>query len=119
MAEDSNVDTAAIIAVLDDEYARLILAATSTEPMSATQLSDTCNASPPTIYRRLDQLKSHNLIIERTRLDPDGNHYAVYAARLRMVAIRLDDGSFYRSDGPPLPDRTRRTACIRGPGSAR
>jgi len=94
VAEDCDTDTAAIAAVLDDDYARAILAATSTEPMSATQLSETCDASPPTIYRRLNQLKAHDLIAERTRLDPDGNHYAVYAARLEAVAIRLDDGSF-------------------------
>lgn len=94
MGEEDTTDTAAIAAVLDDEYARAILATTSVEPMSAKTLSETCDASPQTIYRRIDDLKRHDLLTEQTRLDPNGNHYAVYAARLEAVTVRLEDGSF-------------------------
>ncbi|EFW92337.1 hypothetical protein ZOD2009_09780 [Haladaptatus paucihalophilus DX253] len=94
MDEETENDTAAIAAILDDEYARAILAATSMEPMSATTLSETCDASPQTIYRRVDDLKRHELLTERVQVDPDGNHYAVYTARLDAVTVRLDDGKF-------------------------
>lgn len=104
MDEERDTDTATIAAVLDDEYARAVLAATSIEPMSATQLSETCDASPPTIYRRLDRLKAHDLVTERTRIDPGGNHYAVYTARLEGVSIRLHDGVFTAEIARREPD---------------
>lgn len=94
MDEGTETDTAAIAAVLDDEYARAILAATSVEPMSANTLSETCDASLQTIYRRVDDLKRHELLTERLQVDPDGNHYAVYTARLEAVTVRLEDGAF-------------------------
>lgn len=105
MGEETETDTAAIAAVLDDEYAREILAATSREPMSANTLSETCDASPQTIYRRVEELKRHDLLTEQTQFDPDGNHYAVYAARLEAVTVRLDEGSF-------IVEITRREADV-------
>lgn len=71
--------------------------------MSASELSERCEASLPTIYRRLDRLESHGFVVERTELDPDGNHYNVYEARLDRVEITLGDGEFefeidYRED---------------------
>jgi len=56
MSEET--DLATVVELLDDEYARAILAATSIEPMSAAQLAERCEASPPTVcYRRLDRLR--------------------------------------------------------------
>lgn len=100
---DEPPDFEEIAGILDDEYARAILRETSAEAMSANELSDRCDASLPTVYRRLDRLESHDLVAERTELDPDGNHYSVYEARLDRVEIQLDDGEFvfeidYRED---------------------
>ncbi|WP_136688174.1 ArsR/SmtB family transcription factor [Halorhabdus amylolytica] len=89
MSEDR--DEAEILALLDDEYAREILTATSAQPMSADQLTERCDASDSTIYRRVDRLKEHDLIEEQTQFDPDGHHYSVYVSRLESVNVTFED----------------------------
>ncbi|MFD1598246.1 ArsR/SmtB family transcription factor [Halobellus rarus] len=83
-----------VLDVLSDEYARAILAATSVNPMSAQQLADECEMSKPTVYRRVERLRDHDLIEERTEIQDDGNHYSVYAATLAAFSVELEDGSF-------------------------
>jgi DNA-binding transcriptional ArsR family regulator len=88
----SDCDEAELLALLDDEYARAILTATSDKPMSADTLSERCDASVSTIYRRVDRLKEHDLLEEQTEFDPDGHHYSVYASRLEGVNVTFEDG---------------------------
>ncbi len=90
MSEDATVSD--LFGLLDDEYARAILTATSVEPMSASTLSDRCDASLPTIYRRLERLRECGLVTEQTELAPDGNHYSVYEARLERLEVTLENG---------------------------
>jgi predicted transcriptional regulator len=85
-------DDEEILALLDDEYARAILRETSAEPMSANTLSERCDASVTTIYRRIDRLQDCDLIEERIRPQPDGNHYKVYASRLESLEVTFEDG---------------------------
>ncbi|WP_049902295.1 winged helix-turn-helix domain-containing protein [Halococcus agarilyticus] len=93
MSEESDVE--AIAALLEDEIVRTILAETSVEPMSASTLSERCGASQPTVYRRLDDLRERDLLVERTRPDPTGgHHHTVYSTNFRRVTVDLDDGSF-------------------------
>ena len=92
MSEEA--DLPELLALLDDEYARSILTETSVEPMSASTLSDRCDASLPTIYRRLERLEECGLVTERTEIASDGNHYSVYEARLDTVELSLEEGSF-------------------------
>lgn len=93
MSEDSELTS--IVDLLDDEYARAILAATSIEPMSAEQLAERCEASPPTVYRRLDRLREYDLVDAEQQLHPQGHHYEVFSARLSRVEIELEDGTFH------------------------
>ncbi|WEL16574.1 MULTISPECIES: winged helix-turn-helix domain-containing protein [unclassified Halorhabdus] len=90
MSGDS--ETAELLALLEDEYAREILTATSAQPMSAERLSQHCDASDSTIYRRVDRLKNHDLIDEQTQFDPDGHHYSVYISCLESVTVSFEDG---------------------------
>lgn len=83
-----------LLDVLSDEYARAILAETSVHPMSAKELGERCDASLPTIYRRIDRLQACGLLDERTQPQRDGNHYSVYAATLDRFVLELDDGEF-------------------------
>lgn len=92
MSEECN--PAALFALLDDEYARRILAHLNEQPMSAKTLSKQCDASPPTIYRRIDRLKDVGLLAEETKLDEQGNHYAVYTSRFDSLSVTIDDGEF-------------------------
>ncbi|OVE85950.1 ArsR/SmtB family transcription factor [Natronolimnobius baerhuensis] len=92
MSEEPDLST--VLAILDDEYARDILTHTSVEPMSASTLSERCDASLPTIYRRLDRLEECRLVTEATELASDGNHYSVYSANLDRLELSLEDGTF-------------------------
>lgn len=92
MTEDG--DLGEIADLLDDPYARDILAKASTEPMSAKELSELCNASLPTVYRRIERLQNHDLLADQQQLDPDGHHYKTYETRLDQVTIDLVDGTY-------------------------
>ena len=90
----SDEDLVAIASLLEDDYAREILAATSVEAHSANELAEVCGASPPTIYRRIERLNDHDLLTEAQQLDPDGHHYKVYAANLEKVTVELEAGEY-------------------------
>jgi len=93
VSDDPDVET--VVSLLDDEYARAILTATSTEPMTATQLSERCDASLSTVYRRTERLADAGLIGERTRPRADGHHDTVYYATLDRFEVRLRDGELH------------------------
>lgn len=82
----------AVLALLDDDHARSILTATSLEPMSAKELSDHCDVSQATAYRRVERLTDAGLVAERTRPRADGHHDTVYVATLDELSVRLRDG---------------------------
>ena len=84
----------AVAAVLDDETARQILLETREQPMSADTLSDRCGVSPSTVYRRIEDLREHDLLDEQTRPDEDGHHYKVYTATLDRIVIEATDDGF-------------------------
>ena len=95
MGEDTDGIAAATVGeLLEDEYARSILAETSTEALSATELAERCGASSPTIYRRLDRLQELDMIDDEQAIDPDGHHYRRFSARLERVTIELADGGY-------------------------
>ena len=79
-----------VLAVLDDDYARRILVATSGEARSASELADLCEASEPTVYRRLDRLADSGLVESRQELDPDGHHYKTYLASVERVSVEIE-----------------------------
>jgi DNA-binding transcriptional ArsR family regulator len=83
-----------LLDVLSDDYAREILAATSVSPMSAYEIAEKCDMSPPTVYRRIERLQAFGLVDEETRVEPNGNDYKVYSATLRKVSLSLDEGTF-------------------------
>ena len=92
MAEDPP-DVASVAGLLEDQTVREILILTSREPMSARSLKQHCDASGPTIYRRLERLREAEFVVEETRPDPeDGHHRQVYTPNLNRVVIELDDG---------------------------
>jgi len=81
--------------LIEDEVSRQILVELHDEPMSATALSDRCEASKPTIYRRLDELRRCELLVEQTNPDPaDGHHHTVYTTNLDRIVIELTGDSF-------------------------
>lgn len=83
-----------IFEILDDGYARDILIETRSGPVSADELSEVCDVSPSTVYRRVERLQEHDLLEGQQRLDPDGHHYEVYTARLQRVTVELTEDGF-------------------------
>lgn len=102
MSEES--DPAELFALFDDEYARAILTKTSERPMSAKALSEACDASLPTVYRRLDRLTDLGLVDERTEFGDEGRHYSVYEARFERASIEIEDGELSVSVVAPGPE---------------
>jgi DNA-binding transcriptional ArsR family regulator len=90
----SDEDLVAIASILEDDYAREILLHTSLESHSANELAEACGASPPTIYRRIEDLTEHDLLEVDQQFDPDGHHYKTYTANLEQVTVELDSGEF-------------------------
>ncbi len=91
MSEGDDIER--IAAVLEDPTARTILTETHSEPMSASTLSDRCGVSEPTIYRRLEDLRACELLVERTQPDLDrGHHRTMYASNFERLTIELHDG---------------------------
>lgn len=88
------MEPADVFALLDDEYSRSILAATSQQPMTATELSDQCQMSLSTVYRRTAALEEIGLLETQTEIDPSGNHRDRYRARLQRLTVELDDGTY-------------------------
>jgi predicted transcriptional regulator len=85
----------AILDALQDVDCRSILAATSEESLSASELSTTCDLPLSTTYRKLDTLADIGLLAERTRLCPDGKHASEYVRVVDDVRVSAGaDGGF-------------------------
>lgn len=82
---NADPDAPAIAALLADDCARTILVASREAAMPVSALAEVCDVSEPTVYRRLEDLRSHDLVTEQTQLAADGNHRTVYAATPERV----------------------------------
>lgn len=98
-----------ILDTIGDEKARDILGAISEDPRSAKELAEATDTSLPTVYRRIELLKEHDLINSKTLVADDGNHYEIYESNFDSTVIRLEDDTgeydirIYRKEN--VPDR--------------
>ena len=83
----TNWDEANVLDLLGDSLCRRVLVVASDSPVSATDLTDRLDVSPPTVYRRLDRLVDHELVRERHRVDDGGNHYRTFETRLDGIEV--------------------------------
>lgn len=91
---EGDPDLASVAGLLEDETVREILTQTSIRPMSARALKERCDASGPTIYRRLERLREAGLVVEQTLPDPEGGHHRqVYAPNVERIVVELDEGN--------------------------
>lgn len=93
MAQEDE-DVREIASLLADECAQKILIEIVTESMSAEELSNVCDVSPQTVYRRLEALAEQDLITEDIQPDSEGHHYKVYTATLDRVVVDLTPDGF-------------------------
>ena len=87
-------DADEILALLDDQYAKVILRQTRNNAMSAKEISEICDISISTVYRRTERLIDCGLLAERRVAQSDGNHYSLYEARLDELTVCLTDNGF-------------------------
>lgn len=94
-----------ILDTMGDQHARRVLIALSQNEKSAKDLRDETGLSLPTIYRRIEMLKEHDLVGEKTIVAEDGNHYRVFECNFDSTLIRLSDDEFdiriYRTENLP------------------
>lgn len=96
--DDAPPQAAAVLTLLDDEYAESILDALRDGPRPAQDLVDACDASRPTVYRRLDTLEAAGVVSSHTALHPDGHHRKEFALAVDALTLELADGSFAVTD---------------------
>jgi predicted ArsR family transcriptional regulator len=94
VAGSRRLDPLDVFALLDDEYARSIVAALSYRPMTAETLSDQCEMSLTTAYRRLNRLESCGFVTAETVVDPDGHHATRYDLAFESLELQVTDGEF-------------------------
>ena len=82
-----------LLELLGEERVRQILAATSREPLSAKALSEECDVALSTVYRRVEDMVAHDLLVERTQLESDGSHHSTYEANVDHLDVDIDDGT--------------------------
>jgi DNA-binding transcriptional ArsR family regulator len=87
-------DADSVFDLLGNELARKILVLTSERARSAEELTQHCEASQPTVYRRLDALEAYDMVTENVEYDEDGNHYSTYECRLEELCFGVEDGGF-------------------------
>lgn len=92
--EDKTWNPATVFDLFGDTLARQVLVLASEDPISATELADQLDVSPPTVYRRTDELLDHDFLAEYRRVDESGNHYRVFETTLERVDFEIADGGY-------------------------
>jgi DNA-binding transcriptional ArsR family regulator len=92
---DDEAEVQAVLDALQDDDCRAVLDATAEEALSASELSSACELPLSTTYRKLDVLTEAGLLVERTRLCPDGKHASEYRRSVDDVVVSTGtDGGF-------------------------
>lgn len=84
--------TEELLDVLGDEHSRAILAAASEAPVGSKELTDRCDASPSTVYRRINHLLELGLLDERVAFDGDSKQTKVYETSFEHFDVSFEGG---------------------------
>lgn len=84
-------DDLRVIRAIDDPCSRHILCLTNGEAKSAKELSDACELSLPSTYRRLNRLCESDLLNKRTHVNPEGHHYKLYESDVVSIEVFFTD----------------------------
>lgn len=93
-SEDSELtadaDIEALLGTLKDQDCRAIIESTSTQALSASELSEECDLPLSTTYRKLDQLTETGVLEERVRLCSSGQHTSAYILQINNIELSVD-----------------------------
>ena len=81
-----------IFEVLASKESRRILAAASVRPVTAQELEQVCDASLPTIYRRLTVLTEYDLLSKGRGVDTDQMQSNQYTTDVQQITVEIADG---------------------------
>ena len=90
VADEDTPDLQAVLDALDDPKCRRILERL-TEPMTAEEISRTCDVPLSTTYRKLDRLTEAALVREGMEVRADGQHASTYDVDFEEVVVALDE----------------------------
>lgn len=79
-----------LLGTLEDADCRAIIEATTSEALSAGELSERCDLPLSTTYRKVDQLTEAGVLDERVRLSRSGQHTSEYVLRLTAIELSVD-----------------------------
>jgi DNA-binding transcriptional ArsR family regulator len=89
-ADDEGPDLQAVLDALDDPKCRVIVQNLD-EPMTAEEISETCDVPLSTTYRKLDLLTEASLLREGMQIRPDGQHASQYETDFEEVIVKLSE----------------------------
>lgn len=89
-AADPAPDARNVLGALDDSDCQSIVRHLE-GPMTANEISETCDIPLSTTYRKLSRLVDASLVEERTQLRPDGHHTSRYELVFEEVTVSLED----------------------------
>lgn len=89
----TDTDIEGLLGTLEDPDCRAIIEATSTEALSASELSEECDLPLSTTYRKLDKLTEVDVLEERVRLSRSGQHTSEYRLRIDQIELTVDPGT--------------------------
>jgi response regulator of citrate/malate metabolism len=81
-------DVSALIGALNESSARTIIESLDDEALSAQELSNKCDLSLSTTYRRVNELSHLGILTEKTTIDRHGKHISKYQRRVDELVIR-------------------------------
>ena len=83
-------DIESLFGTLEDPDCRAIIEATTSEALSASELSERCDLPLSTTYRKVDQLTEVGVLDERVRLSRSGQHTSEYVLQLDAIELSVD-----------------------------
>lgn len=91
LTDESDIEH--LLGTLEDPDCRAIMEATSTEALSASELSEDCDLPLSTTYRKVDQLTEVGVLEEQVRLSRSGQHTSEYVLQVDHIELSVDPGS--------------------------
>ena len=88
LTDDADVES--LLGTLEDPDCRAIIEATTSEALSASELSEHCDLPLSTTYRKVDQLTEVGVLDERVRLSRSGQHTSEYVLQLDSIELSVD-----------------------------
>lgn len=83
------IDSAAVLASLDDPDCRTLLQAATDEALTVQEAAERCDIARSTTYRKVEQLNEAGLLTERVRLRRNGKHASEYLSAFEDLTISL------------------------------